>query len=468
MAESDEAPVPEQGVYDCWMVSHPLIGDRLLAAGRLAPDRDQRFDLGRPLKRRPALGVAFTSVRDLKERFVLRSFPKNHNTVGAHYQKTSATCRVEWTIDFHHEEDHWQLDGHIEAQRGGRVQLQHKAESVDIPVWAVAEAWGRGPLAAHGRWCSDERQLAVSVSTLSPEEQESFRRSLDLTNVQVAGNGQFQDARLEDVPVCPDSDASAQEWALLRFGRALQEQRRYRSRSEVRRLFFDLTEGTPLETHAPELPSHQDLVAASQASKDLEIFWSLVAPVDLAPFPVSDDSLASVRVGTPETPAKSSETGRLCVPYRGGWSMEKLVDALLEGESPSKVLLCDRYVRGDNLATLVLWLDALRAVAADVTLEVWTEADGDNQERIEELGCRFRRYRDVFGRARPHDRYVLVRAQSGTDFGWHLTNSPLHARADVGEPDPETPLRWKDLGGSRVARDLIDPRLEEWLAERRP
>ena len=146
--------------------------------------------------------------------------------------------------------------------------------------------------------------------------------------------------------------------------------------------------------------------------------------------------------------------------------MRRLVDELLAGEAPQEVLLCDRYVRGQqNLVALRLFIEALKVSAPRAQLEVWTRDDGGNLEQLEALtGCRPRAYRDVFGRGHPHDRYVLVRPRSSEAFGWHLTNSPLHARADVDDAGPETPLRWKDLAGSRVVPDSLEPALRAWLA----
>ena len=145
--------------------------------------------------------------------------------------------------------------------------------------------------------------------------------------------------------------------------------------------------------------------------------------------------------------------------------MRKLVDTLSAGEGPKEVLLCDRYVRGrQNLITLSLFVDALRAAAPGVRLDVWTRANDADFDTIRALTSRApREYDDLFGRSHPHDRYVLVRPESGNAFGWHLTNSPLHARADIEDPGPETPLRWKDLAGSRVVPESLEPALREWL-----
>ena len=43
VAESQEAPVPEQGVYSLWVASHPLLGNRILSVERLSSTREPRF-----------------------------------------------------------------------------------------------------------------------------------------------------------------------------------------------------------------------------------------------------------------------------------------------------------------------------------------------------------------------------------------------------------------------------------------
>jgi hypothetical protein len=146
--------------------------------------------------------------------------------------------------------------------------------------------------------------------------------------------------------------------------------------------------------------------------------------------------------------------------------MRTLVDRLLSGVAPRRVLLCDRYVRGgDNLDALVLLVAALRMTAHDVTVEVWTADEETDFKKIKAItGTSPRSYREVFGRNPPHDRYLLVLPGQGQGFGWQMTNSPLHARADVKEASPETPLRWKDLAATRVSPDALEPRLRQWVA----
>lgn len=467
VAERDEAPVPEQGVYALWLAQHPLVGRRVLSAERLASHRDQRFEDIQALPVEPDRDNLFTSVVEPKDRFQVRDLPVNHGQAGCLIGDTRATCRIRWTLDFDGEQEQWQLDGTIEAPQGNGKHamrpIQHEPESNGLDLWGLANSWAAGPLSSFGRWQPAERRLAVVFQSLSDEEIDRFAKTLALRRVEVPGKGAYDNVALEDVPIGPASADDAQKWAMARFDRLLAKQPAYRSRAEVRDLFAELTEGTPLERFAPVLPAHEDLISAPM--QDAARFWSLAAPVDLAPHPVAFEDLSSLRIGTPAATTTAEPPGIIRVPYRGGWSMARLVNSLLSGAVPRKVLLCDRYVRGaDNLAALRLMVQAVRAVGPSAVFEVWTVDDDADFKQIQAVtGSAPRSYREVFGRNLPHDRYLLVAPTSGQGFGWHMSNSPIHARADVHAASPESPLRWKDLLGTRVTADELEPALRQWL-----
>lgn len=296
VAQTDEAPVPEQGVYDLWLARHPLIGNRLLAVERLASRRDGRFELVEPLAHPPDRGVVFRSTHDPRERFVLRSFPVNHDQVGVLRRDTQATCRIRWMLDSTAERDRWQLDGRIE-RAGSLVSIQHEPELSGLDPWALVEHWATGPLARHGRWDPRARRLAVPFEGLAVAEQDRFARTLTLGPVEVPGKGRHAEAKLEDVPLGPASAADAQRWAMARLWRRLAHQPRYRSRGDVRALFVSLCEGTPLEPYMPTLPPHAELVDGELLAREPEVFWSLVAPVDLAPTLPTAEQLDALRIG---------------------------------------------------------------------------------------------------------------------------------------------------------------------------
>lgn len=216
VAEHDEAPVPEQGVYGMWLAEHPVLGRRILSVERLSSTRDQRFDEVQPLRTEPDRGVVFRSVVDSKQRFMLRDLPANHGQPGCIPGTTRATCRLRWTLDFDSGRDQWQLDGVIEAE-GGMKPMKHDPESAGLDLWMLASVWATGPFASFGRWQAGDRRLAVSRQTATDAEQDSFLKTLKVQRLEVPGKGSYDDVTLEDVPIGPTTSEEAQQWALGRF-----------------------------------------------------------------------------------------------------------------------------------------------------------------------------------------------------------------------------------------------------------
>lgn len=467
VASSDTAPVPEQGVYDLWIAQHAVIGRRVLGAERLAARADKRFESIKPVLVEPDRDRLFRSVVDGKTQFVVRDLPANHNQPGGIARETQATCKLRWTLDFDQERDQWQLEGTIEVPQGkGKHNLQaikHEPESDGLDLWKLADSWATGPFASFGRWQAKERRLAVAFDGLTDAEINHFRKTIALRRVEVPGKGEYENVTIEDVPIAPVTAKDAQKWAMSRFDHYFASNPSYRSRSDVRTLYAQLTEDTPLESHAPTLASHEELL--SRAAKDPERFWSLAAPVDLAPVSVSSSELGEFRVGTPEPAEISVPSNVVRVPYRGGWSMRRLVDQLIARTVPRRVLLCDRFVRGeDNLQTLKVLVATLRIMTANASIEVWTGNEEADFKKIQAItGTQPCSYQEVFGRSLPHDRYLLVIPSEGQGFGWHMSNSPLHARPSVQEAGPDSPLRWKDLAATRVTADELLPALRQWL-----
>lgn len=467
-AERDEAPVPEQGVYDCWLAQHPLIGRRILAVERLSSNRDHRFEEVVALPIVPDRGVRFRSVVDPEQRYLLRELPSNHGQVGCLHGTTQARCRLRWTLDFDARKDHWQLDGALDTSQGGMKAMQHQPESDGIDLKRLADLWGTGPVAKFGRWQTDERRLAIAFQGLTEAEQDNFRKTLKLPQVEVPGKGTYADVSLEDVPIGPVSAEEAQRWAVARLERHLARNVAYRSRSELRRLFAERMEETPLETFCPTLPAHNAMIGEPLVAKKPELFWSLAAPVDLSPHPIPQTELDAFRIGIEEPGIESvaKEPSVVRVPYRGGWSMRRVMERLLTVGTPRRILLCDRYVRGaENLVSLKLMVQAIHLLNPSALIDVWTDEEGADFKQIRALtGSTPRAYREVFGHSAPHDRYLLVELHTNERFGWQMSNSPLDARVDVPKAGPETPLRSRGLVAVRMSADELPERLRQWLS----
>lgn len=465
-AENDQAPVPEQGVYRLWLVEHPLMGRRILHVERQGAEQDRlRFDDIQPLPIHPDSAVTFQSVVDGRQHFIFRKFPSNHAQPGCVRESSRSECQMRWVLDFDQESTSWQLEGHLDSGSRGSQESEHKAEQVDIDLWAELESWAHGPLDPHGKWQAAERRLAVPFEALVEAEQDSFRKTLKLQHVDVRGKGRWQNLMLSDVSIGPQNASDAERWALSRLKRTLLKKPGYRSRAELRERYAMLGEGTPLEPFAPALPDHAALLG--ELKDDPGMFWSLAAPVDLAPHRVPREELQSLRIGVAEA-AVATSCNAVHMPYRSGWTMQDLVDRLLAGNRPQRVLLCDRYVRGkDNLTMLRLLVESLRGCHPNIRIDVWTdEAEADFQQIQSITGRLPRAYHEVFGRSRqcqPHDRFLLVAPDSGPGFGWHMSNSPLHARTNSADASPATCLRWKELLAYRLLAEQLQEQLKHWL-----
>lgn len=465
VAAHQEAPIPEQGVYGLWLAQHPLMGRRILAVQRLSSRADARFEsiVGLPIE--PERKRVFQSVTDPKQRFLLRDLPSNNGQRGCVRGPANATCKLKWSVDFESRQNQWQIDGTIATGPPDITPITHTPESDELDLDALERAWGQGPLAAFGRWQVAERRLAVPFSGLTEEEQESFTKTLQLPQVEVPGKGTYANVRLEAVPIGPAGTADAQKWAHARFIRCLDHKPAYRSRSEARRLFAELVEGTPLERLKPELPAHKALLEEQRVRKNMEQYWLLAAPVDLAPHPVSQQELNAFSIDASKITTGEVNPRSFQIPYRGGWSMLKLVTQLLAGTLPRRVLLCDRYVRGaKNMESLQLLVKAIRSISASTLIEVWTDEEGSDFAQLKGMtGCQPRSYRDVFGRSAPHDRYLLVATDSDEGHGWQMSNSPLDLRTETAGAGPETPLRSRELLAVRMSAEELPERLRQWL-----
>lgn len=468
-AKSNEVPVPEQGVYEFWLSEHPLMGCRILAIQRLASTKDSHSSPS-PLPMKPPQNEIFTSLVDPQERFVLRDFPTNNGQVGCLEKTSSSDCTLKWTLNFSESSDEWRLVGEIDVPKTKGNQkhqsIQHSPESIGLDLWKLLEDWGRGPLGTVGRWDTKERRLRVSFESVKDDELDSFKRRVELSNVEVSGKGRFAQAVLEDIPTGPTDKADAQKWAMKRFERTLSSHSQYRTRTQVRELFAQLVEETPLESFAPMLPTHKELL--SNSKKEPETYWALAAPVDLAPFEVSKEELDSLTIGGGhETQQSSSMRGFVRIPLGARKSMYDLLELLLDGRSPKHALLCDRYVRGENnLRNLKNLVATLGNFSNTANLHIWTgneETDFSALQKITQTTPRG--YRDIFRSKHPHDRYLIVVPSNGDPFGWQMTNSPLHALAKTNELHPKTILSWKDFAANLLSYEELEPEFQGWIQE---
>lgn len=290
VAETDYAPVPEQGVFRFWMASHPLFGGiRLLNVERVAPDPKSTASASAPLPSSLPTKRRFSSVIHPAERFVLTRLLSNSNELRC-VREPDTACRLSWHLDFTTGTNIWQLTGTF-AVKEGVAQLQHKPESATLDLAVLQDDWGARYLAEHGRW--QKQRLHIPWKSVAGNEaaQESFVSDVRLKQVAIAGLGEYRDVVLREVPLSPASPADASEWAWARLSRRLRSQSHYQTRQMLRDRFSEIVDGTPLSAGRPTLPAHTDLLRTVDG--DPKLLFQLAASVDLAPVPTPSELLGA-------------------------------------------------------------------------------------------------------------------------------------------------------------------------------
>lgn len=468
-SEEGEAPLLEQGVYALWGVEHPVLGGRILHWERIRIDRN---DEGTPaqLPLTIDLNQVWRSVISGKG-FAVRDLPSgNREPLGYTDSDHQSTCELRWNIDFRLGISQWTLAGRIAGGRDGDPgPIRSTPTDRPCDLRTLADRWMRGVKPAEGRWNLQQRRLEVPFKeTLDEAVRHTFQTSVNLDEVEGPDGDVYEHVRITDVPVGPATPDDARRWMLWRLRRRLAEPG-YRSADALAAEYVAVTEGTPLEamTAAPE---PEEILKETRNERPL--FWRVAAGLDLTCEPkVVVAKSTKVALSAPSSPAS------VRLVRDSNLSMQELLSRLLGTVRPRRVLICDRFVRGDgNLACLRLLHDSLRQQHANSRLFVLTDrdaADPRQAARIQQVvGESPVWYEQAFGRIRaeqPHDRFLLV--DSGdTRLAWQMSNSPLDARPLLGKAaTPDAPLKWRDLACTPVApSELYYPYLIKWFDGGKP
>ncbi len=485
LAETDEAPIPEQGLYKMWIIDDPAVGCQILAVERLSSSWDLRFEDPHPLKNPPPCHQVFTSVID-DRKFMVRGFPANHDELECLEMPTEAHCQLLRVYDFEQERQQTLLTGQIEAPLGrGLCPIQQAPEERSMPLFHWVEHWDFG---TQGEWDPKHHWLAVPLSTLSDREKDHFEKTITLDLIEIPEQGIFENVTLESVPLGPQSAAAAQVWAMDCFDRALAKNGSPLSYSAICALFDRFTVGTPLEPFHPKMPSKEELLQKAQAEGDLSQYWGWAAAFDLAldqepeinlDAYFEEDEALEEQIPLEEDPMQPGRhylspnlPDHLTLFCNTRLAMQQLVDFLVLGHKPRRVLLCDRYVR-ENFAQLKLFVAALRNISSDLEIHIWTlkpneDYAGETLLAIQEItGIPAQNYPKLFGPKKMHSRYFFVDCGEGQGFCWAMTHSPLHGRIRDAcpYPGPTTPLLWDDMQAYLLCEDEIEPRLQQWFKE---
>lgn len=467
--EDGEAPLLEQGVYAMWGVEHPVLGGRILHWERIRIDRN---DEGTPaplpmtIDRRQVWRSVITGMG-----FEVRELPSvNSEPLGYTDPQHQSTCEFRWAIDFRAGLSQWVLAGRIAGGRDGdpgSIRSTPADRPCDLRV--LADRWMRGVNPVEGRWNPQHRRLDVPFKDATDESvRKTFQTTVLLAEAEGPDGDIYEDVRITEVPVGPATPDDARRWMLWRLRRRLSEPG-YRSLDQLNVDYAAVTESTPLEamTAAPE---PEEIL--KDARNERSVFWRVAAGLDLTCEP-----RAATAPATKAASSAQSSPGSVRLVRNSNLSMQELLSQLLGTARPRRVLICDRFVRGDgNLACLTLLHEALRQQHANARLFVLTDRDTEDPRQVariqQAIGDAPVWFEQAFGRIRseqPHDRFLLVDA-GATRLAWQMSNSPLDARPLPGKAAaPDTPLKWRDLACTPVAPPkLYYPYLVKWFDGGKP
>ena len=276
VAKSDLVPVPEQGVYDFWMINHPLTRKQLLHAARHSSGSNLHGNaLNIPDHFAHRFDEIFHSCVSKNKSFIVRDLTSNSEKSKMVFIGRRK-CSLGWIFDFDQGSNSWSLSGNT-----SKGSLSCNAEEPDVDIWSIMAHWGHDILRFLGEWNQAKRQLEISFrKDFSEQEREHFKMDFESKTLNVHGYGDFDSASFQKVPIMPRTGSDAQKWANARLERVLSKEIIYRSREQVEELFTSLVVDTPLEEKNPFVPSHEELTE-KRLTKQPEVFWSLMVPSDL-------------------------------------------------------------------------------------------------------------------------------------------------------------------------------------------
>lgn len=473
-AKDSQVPIPEQGTYELWIAEHPIFGCRLIHADRQDSRADERRGGPDPvaITRVPEPNIATPSVLDQKQRVVFRNFPKATGVPVGIRRNDSSNLEVRWELDSESGASSWSFAGTIDIPGKGPRPAIASRERKEYDLEWLSDHWGRETLRQDGEWDSEHRRLRIRAEQASPGEKRSFLKAYGPRQIDVPGVATFSEATLSDVRIVPANQRESQAWASALLEAAFAKDPQYRTRQQVRSLFAEQIDGTPLEEFEAVLKAHGELLSEFDSQPDL--FWQLAAPVDLSPFPTTPDDLQTLRLGGRAAPpvaqlSSNPQGGEfVSVPLGSRLTMGEFVGRLLANTRPSKLLVCDRHVRGERtLKLLHAFVEEVRRLSPACHIDVWTEnpSESDAAEIGKSIGRLPKSYQEAFGKDRPHDRYVLLVDPHGAKHAWQLTHSLLHPSWDraIPVPDGNTPLRWNDLLAVKQPITAISPDISRWF-----
>ncbi len=273
-AETTLAPIPEAGVYGFAVVDDPLLGHRVIAATRRAPDHTPGRGLDAIDPSSLPRGEHATLTDDATVRVDRLLFNGPRPVVGG---RTRATAELQWHVTVGAAEGLWLVEGMLPDERGaldGRPR-PHPVED----GWGAFAAFAERALAPVGRWDATLRRLRVSLDALDADARATFACAIELTKPELPPLGEFATGTLEDVPLAARDRATADAWLLDRLVAAVRADAAAWPRARVIDTAATLAAHPALAPERPTVPAHDALLDALDGAD----YWRVAAPVDLCP-----------------------------------------------------------------------------------------------------------------------------------------------------------------------------------------
>lgn len=284
-SKTGEAPFLEQGVYTFWLADHKAFGIELLHVKAEQPDPYDRnkaelVPIDHLLSPQSRI---WASVIDVKQRFIVRSLPasRGQQPLGCAVA-VAGHCKIRWELNLVTGENRRRLEGKLELGEGdSRQSVPFQLDLSPLPTKDIARLFADWD----PRWSPSHRYVAIPYDGLADTQaRDSFQRSYRYKQIEVPGQGTFQNVVVHEVPVGPQNAQEAQDWASrLLQARAIRSEE-YVTLAQLQLMFDDGVNRTPLESFRPVKPTAEQVFAVLDAKATPEALhakWRLAAPLDL-------------------------------------------------------------------------------------------------------------------------------------------------------------------------------------------
>ncbi len=451
--DSGKLDIREMGGYKVQMIVHdPAIGMKLISIKRETlnfPEKDpqlQQLPVANPQGNTTREESVFLISRDgnreafmsAKRGVTLLNFGRDERVKGfSEGKKKKLTLTWEVNSD---SSQKLRLEGNLETSGAaidtGQLKIEHFFTGDVIQL--IRSITGN-PENENLSWNSSIGRMQIPFEqTASDQMRESFQGSFSVATSEFE-YGEFDQARLEDIPLMPASDVDAQKWRdwLLdqRISQEFVTPRAFVVAQE------SICQDTPIrnfDLHPTQAEAYLDQRFTKK--KESDAFWNLATTIDLNPFGKSE---------RPMDPLHFSPGEKIQV--------SELASALTNGEPLKSVIYIDRYTNKQGQQELLSALASCFQISPEGTMAVISLHDNSRSDYLTQNNPEIIPidYKPI-GKL-DHDRYWLFERSNGELLVWNCTRSLDFLQ--LGSGKDSSGLEGKVIEGA-VSFVPIDPSLE--------